>query len=169
MLGDITHIFQIPLRWFLAVDAKCFNFTPGHMLVVHANDQGGDVLSVDREAFDAAVREVVGETPEEAGTVKSVDGHAPDTDGAVSFELPGGKWMKTDAYGHIATADEEPIAVDPQYTPVSGTLDVVVDVKWTGTQLQKVVQEWTFVNGVLVSTGADETVVVDKPVMITWS
>lgn len=169
MLGNITHIFQIPLRWFLAVDAKCFNFTPGHMLCVRMNDQGGDVLSVDREAFDAAVREVVGETPDESDAVKSVDGHGPDADGEVSFGLAGGKWLKTDAAGHIATADEEPVAVGSQYTPFSGTLDVVVDVKWTGTQLQKVVQEWTFENGVLVSTGSDTTGIVDTPVMITWS
>lgn len=72
MLGNITHIFQIPFKWFKAVDAKCFNFTPGHMLDVRENDQGGDVLSVDQKAFEKAVREVVnageGDNPTAVGS-----------------------------------------------------------------------------------------------------
>lgn len=67
MLEGITHIFQIPLRWFQAVDAKCFHFTPGHMLRLERNDQGGDVLSVDREAFDAAVPSAETGTPAALG------------------------------------------------------------------------------------------------------
>ncbi len=72
MLGNITHIFQIPFKWFKAVDAKCFNFTPGHMLDVRENDQGGDVLYVDQKAFEKAVREVLnageGDNPTAVGS-----------------------------------------------------------------------------------------------------
>lgn len=165
MLGNITHIFQIPLRWFLAVDAKCFNFTPGHMLCARVNDQGGDVLSVDREAFDAAVRaavrEVVGETPEEACTVKSVDGHEPDADGAVSFGLAGDKWLKTDATGHIATADETPVALPSGKTGVSQTVDVVTSLSWTGTQLVAGNATITLTNGVVTAVAKKANTVIN--------
>lgn len=118
MLEGITHIFQVPLGWFRAVDAKCFHFTPGRMLALSENDQGGDVLGVDEEAFAAAVRDVVGGS------------------GGGGF---------------------------------TGDLEVVADVKWTGTQLQKVARTLSFEGGALKSAGAATTSVVDTPTVITWS
>lgn len=44
--------------------------------------------------------------------VRSVDGHMPDNQGAVTFELVGDKWLKSDANGHITETDETPVAVD---------------------------------------------------------
>lgn len=150
-------VTQVGAAWFNKVGSFLNNLVGGRGVRIVKNESGPSYVEL--EDADSGG----------AGTVKSVDGHGPDADGAVSFGLAGGKWLKTDEAGHIAAADEEPVTVGSQYTPVSGTLDVVVDVKWTGTQLQKVVQEWTFENGVLVSTGSDTTGVVDTPVMVTWS
>ena len=169
-------VTQVGAAWFNKVGSFLNNLVGGRGVRIVKNESGPSYVELEDADSGGAgtVKSVDGVQPDAAGNValgaaRTVDGHAPDADGAVSFGLAGGKWLKTDEAGHIAAADEEPVTVGSQYTPVSGTLDVVVDVKWTGTQLQKVVQEWTFENGVLVSTGSDTTGVVDTPVMVTWS
>ena len=42
------------------------------------------------------------------GYVKSVDGHTPNGNGAVSFGLTANKWLKSDANGHIVTTNDTP-------------------------------------------------------------
>ena len=101
----------------------------------------------------------------------TVDGHASNANGEVSFGLAGSKWVKTDASGHLTTTNEEPIAIDTsQYTPVNvSNQKVVTDVTWTGTKLQYKYQNWTFVNGVLVSRSSEATYDIDTPTVITWA
>ena len=100
-----------------------------------------------------------------------VDGHTSDLSGEVSFGLAGGKWVVTDADGHLATTNDEPIAIDTtQYTPVNvANQKVVTGVKWNGTKLQYKYQNWTFVKGVLVEKSNELTADIDTPTVVTWA
>jgi hypothetical protein len=88
----------------------------------------------------------------------------------VSFGLAGNKWMKTDAQGHIATTNDQPIAIDTsQYTPVNVTNQkVVTGVTWDGTNLKYSSQNWTFVNGILVQKTNNNDTTIDTPTKVTW-
>lgn len=78
--------------------------------------------------------------------------------------------MKTDAQGHIATTNDQPIAIDTsQYTPVNVTNQkVVTGVTWDGTNLKYSSQNWTFVNGILVQKTNNNDTTIDTPTKVTW-
>lgn len=100
----------------------------------------------------------------------TVDGHASDANGEVSFGLTGSKWVKTDASGHLTTTNDTPIAIDTsQYTPQTTTLTAVTGVTWNGTKLQYTYTQLEFQQGVLVQVGNELTANIDTPVVITWS
>lgn len=67
----------------------------------------------------------VGYVKENSGKVKSVDYHFPDDNGNISFELATDSLVKTDGAGNLTT-----IAGG-----TNGTISVVSDVTWNGTQL----------------------------------
>lgn len=99
-----------------------------------------------------------------------VDGHTSDQNGSVSFNLAGDKYLKSDAYGHITTTNDTPIAIDTsQYTPVNvSNKKVITEVTWNGTTLKYSSENWTFVNGVLVSRTTNNDTTVDTPTVVTW-
>ena len=84
--------------------------------------------------------------------VKQVDGHGPDANGAVSFNLTGNKWVKTDGSGHIATTDETPISLPSGTTGQTTSLTVVTGISWNGTQIVATRTQLNFTNGVLTGT-----------------
>lgn len=59
--------------------------------------------------------------------IKTVDGHSPNSSGAVSFGLTASKWLKSDGNGHIVTTNDTPITVSPSSSGYlynnSGTLE----------------------------------------------
>lgn len=99
----------------------------------------------------------------------TVDGHASDSSGAVSFGLTGSQWVKTDALGHLTTTSDEVISVPSQYTPVDvANKKVVTGVTWDGTNLKYSSENWTFKNGVLVSRTTNSDTTIDTPTKVTW-
>ena len=120
-----------------------------------------------------AVKSVDGVSPDangdvDLGAVTSVDGHTPDANGEVSFGLTADKWLKSDASGHITTTNDSVISVPSGTTPQSQTVNMVTDVVWTGTVLQKKYRQLVFTNGVLTSVGSENTITVDTPTVVTW-
>lgn len=95
-----------------------------------------------------------------------VDGHTSDANGSVSFGLAAGKWVKTDASGHLTTTNDTPIAIDTStYTPVNVTnKKVLTAVSWNGTTLKYSSENWSFINGVLVSRTTNSDTTIDTPV-----
>lgn len=155
----IKYFFQIPLEWFRKINNRVFNAYGANFITVNEGTYGGMEIGVDADAFVEQMGDVV----------KSVDGHSPDSDGAVSFNLNADKYVKTDANGNLATTNDQPITIDTsQYTPVNVNKKIVTDVTWTGTKLQYKYQNWTFVNGVLVDRSASQTQDIDTPTVITW-
>ena len=107
--------------------------------------------------------------PDQFGDISNVamtvDGHEANINGAVSFGLANGKWVKTDGDGHLTTTDETPIAIDrTQYTPKTATKKVVTAVEWNGTTLKYKSENWQFVNGVLVNITTNADTTIDTPV-----
>lgn len=100
-----------------------------------------------------------------------VDGHTSDANGSVSFGLAAGKWVKTDASGHLTTTNDTPIAIDTsQYTPQDVTnKEVVTSVSWNGTTLKYSSENWSFINGVLVSRTTNSDTTIDTPTVVTWA
>lgn len=109
--------------------------------------------------------------------VQSVDGHSPDSNGAVSFGLTGSKWVKTDSSGHLTTTNESvaSFASSPTNNRIvitsgtsgglttlnasgtTATVTVVTSVTWNGTQLVIKSRNLTYNHGILTSTGTEST------------
>ena len=57
------------------------------------------------------VQDAIDQGTLDVGTVKTVDGHSPDQNGAVYFNLLSNHWMKTNIHGGISTTDEVPVCL----------------------------------------------------------
>ena len=75
---NIKYLFQIPLEWFKSISDKVFKAYGNNFIVVKDGDYGAMEIDVDPDAFSNAVLEVTG-GGSGGGTVKSVDGLAPDS------------------------------------------------------------------------------------------
>lgn len=143
-------ITQVGAGWFNKVGSFLNNLVGGRGIRLIKNEGGVSVI---------ALEEGIGSGG--SGAVKSVDGHGPDADGAVSFGLAADKWLKTDGAGHIATADETPVALPSGKTGVSQTVDVVTSLSWTGTQLVAGNAAITLTNGVVTAVATKANTVIN--------
>lgn len=157
---NIRYIIQIPLDWYKKIHARVFGAYGTNFIVVKDGDDGAMQIDVDDDCF----KQAVGAAVDLGDVVYSVDGHSPDSNGAVSFGLSSSKWMKTDASGHVSTTDETPIALPAGYTGQDSTFTVVTDVTWNGTTLQKKTRQLTYKSGALVTVGTEATSTIDTPV-----
>lgn len=164
---NVKYLFQIPLSWFKSIHDRVFKSYGGNFITVKEGDDGGTEVSVNEDAFVAAVQAVA---PSGGGTVTSVDGHNPDANGAVSFGLTASKWVKTDASGHLTTTNDTVVTVGSSDTPVTvSNKKVVTGVSWNGTKMTYSSEKWNFKNGVLVKVTANSDTDIDTPYQITWS
>ena len=106
----IKYIFQIPLGWYRKIDNMVFHAYGSNFLTVREGYYGGLEIGIDNQGFSDAVGQLG------YGKVKTVDGKEPDDNGNVSFNLTGGKWLKSDANGHIITSAEDPLSLDDEET-----------------------------------------------------
>jgi len=104
----IKYIFQIPLNWYRKVDNMIFHAYGSNFLTVREGYYGGLEIGIDNQGFSDAIGQLG------YGKVKTVDGHEPDENGEVSFQLTASKWLKSNEQGHIETTDDEPIALDDE-------------------------------------------------------
>ena len=76
--------------------------------------------------------------------VTSVDGHGPNEDGEVSFNLAGNKFVKTDSNGHLTTSDTGGETV---------TKKVITNVTWNSSTNRFDIdsENWEFEDGLLKS------------------
>ena len=119
---------------------------------VKEGQYGGLEIGINNEEFASRVASIASSvTPSITGVVKSVDGHNPDNNGAVSFGLTVSKFVKTDSNGHLTTTNDNVISVSNSYTPQTTNVDVITAVSWNGTQIVKESKKLQFQNGVLVS------------------
>lgn len=105
-LDSIKYIFQIPLEWYKKAHNACFKSFGEEFIVVTPQDNGANKIGIDEPSFAAAVEKYA------QGKVKTVDGHEPDDDGDIDFNLESEKWLKADEDGHISYSDEDPITLD---------------------------------------------------------
>ena len=145
---SIKYIFQIPLSWFKSIHNRVFKSYGTDFLTVKEGQYGGLEIGVNNEQFDSRVASIAS-TVTPSNVVKSVDGHNPDNNGAVSFGLTGSKYVKTDSNGHLTTTSDNVISVSSSLSPQSTSLSVITAVTWNGTQIVKQSKTLTFNNGVL--------------------
>ena len=79
---NIKYLFQIPLDWFKAIHNKVFHAYGTNFIRVRNGDDGGMHIDVDENTFAQQVLDVTG-GGSGGGTVKSVDGVVPDSEGNV--------------------------------------------------------------------------------------
>lgn len=106
------------------------------------NENGGKVKTVNNiEPDDGGNIEI--------DAVTSVDGHEPDSEGAVSFNLAGNKFVKTDASGHLTTSDTGGETV---------TKKVITNVSWNSSTNRFDIdsEQWEFEDGLLKSITANQ-------------
>ena len=149
---SIKYIFQIPLSWFKKIHNMVFKSYGTDFMTVKEGQYGGLQIGINNEQFDSRVASIAS-TVTPSGVVKSVDGHNPDSNGAVSFGLTSNKYVKTNSSGHLTTdANNDVVTLPTNTSKISDTVKIINMVHWTGTRIQIQSRELTFVNGVLTST-----------------
>lgn len=144
---NIKYIFQIPLSWFKKVHNLLFKCYGTDFIKLKEGEYGGLEVGVDNEQFENRVADIASSvTPSLSGVVKSVDGHNPDTSGAVSFGLSASKTVCTDTNGHLTT-------ISPYSN--SNTVTVVTGVTWNGTQLVIENKDLVFSKGILTNVATN--------------
>ena len=86
--------------------------------------------------------------------VKSVDGHSPNANGAVSLELTASQWVKTDSSGHLTTTSDKVVTIGANQQGLTENVTVVIGAEWDGTQLIFYRKQLIFTNGVLTGTSS---------------
>lgn len=129
-LDNIKYIFQIPLEWFQRVHNASFNSYGEDFIVVTNEDSGINKIGIDEQDFAAKVEQYA------SGKVKTVDGHEPDDNGNVSFDLDANKVVVTDDAGHLTTTDDEYATVDYVDQEVKTALDTAEEALTTAEEAQ---------------------------------
>lgn len=107
-IDHIKTIFQIPLSWYIDTSRQVNNaYGVNFVTLKNQADFGGMEIGLDLDRLESWVKSLVGE--EGSGTVKFVDGRAPDVNGNVSFELDPNRWLKSDANGNISFTTIVPV------------------------------------------------------------
>ena len=160
---SIKYIFQIPLSWYRKIHNMVFHAYGTNFLMVREGYYGGMEIGIDNQGFSDAVGQLG------YGKVKTVDGIEPDDNGNVSFSLTGGKWLKSDANGHIVTTDEDPLSLDDEEEGYLynnyGTLEYKDEEYVTIDTDQTITGEKTFENVVNISNGTtayDASIAIDN-------
>ena len=81
---DIKYLFQLPLEWFKAIHKKVFNAYGTNFIKVRDGSNGAMQIDIDQDAFSQQVLEITG-GGSGGGTVKAVDGIAPNANGNVTL------------------------------------------------------------------------------------
>lgn len=150
----IKYIFQIPLNWYRKVDNMIFHAYGSNFLTVREGYYGGLEVGIDNQGFSDAVGQLG------YGKVKTVDGHEPDENGEVSFQLTASKWLKSNEQGHIETTDDEPLSLDDEEEGYlynnNGTLEYKDDEYVTIDGDETITGEKTFENTLYISNGTTQ-------------
>ncbi len=162
--GLFGKMFGVPRAWLSRIGAFCASWTvEGNILNLVIPEFPDPVKNPIRLSIDAdALRDLLGAGA--AGTVKSVDGHSPDSDGAVSFGLASGRIVMTDSSGHLSAVSTAPVA--------SASITVVTSVDWDSAnhRLTRKTRTLTFTHGVLTNAGTESAAgVIDTATLIRWS
>ena len=94
---SVTHIFQIPLRWFREIDRRSRIIPDGNIINADVNNAEGTVLSIDKDALDIPSTET-GTTTDGSDSPAVLDA----TGGTWSWSAGGSGGLMLDCYCKIA-------------------------------------------------------------------
>lgn len=93
--GSITHIFQLPLRWFQEVDRRSWLITDGVTLEVDRNNPEGTELKINKEGLGIPDKDAG--TPDDHSDTNADD----DQDGSTWTWTPGNNGLVITPYCEI--------------------------------------------------------------------